>query len=98
MSIKKSTSVMVTSMVAEHLFSEADVRWMIGFAARNADRAFARIRCSLREGRLASARLWLKYAALRIALLKGRAQKTRCRIWLDLVVKLAHASLAAAQP
>jgi hypothetical protein len=88
----------VTNIVTEYQLSEADVQWMQGFAATGADRAFRRVTKALDDGRLGSARFWLKYAALRIALLKGREQRTRCRIWLDLVVRLAHASLAAAQP
>lgn len=88
----------VGNEIATEYLSQSAVEWMSGFAAKNADAAFARVAAALEDGRLTSARFWLKYAALRIALLKGRAQKSRCRIWLDLVVRLAHASLAAAQP
>jgi len=84
--------------IATEYLSQSAVAWMNGFAAKNADRAFVRASKALDDGRLTGACFWLKYAALRIALLKGREQRTRCRIWLDLVVRLAHASLAAAQP
>jgi hypothetical protein len=78
--------------------SASSLRQMSGFAARNADRSFAMIRRSLRERRFGAARLWLKYAALRVSLLRGRALRSRSVVWLDFVVRLAHASLAAAQP
>ncbi len=84
--------------IATEYLSQSAVEWISAFAAKNADSAFARVAAALEDGRLTSASFWLKYAALRIALLNGREQRTRCRIWLDLVVKLAHASLAAAQP
>jgi hypothetical protein len=84
--------------IATEYCSPGGERLMRATALINGDRALTLVDSSIAEGRLAAARLWLKYAALRLATLEGQAQKTRCRTWLDLVVKLAQASLAAAQP